>query len=393
MAIFDVVFSSGGTKGIAFAGCAEVLVQKGHTLRRLIGTSAGAISVTLLACGYDSQQILKLLQGDKGVSPFAGFIRPPDAAEVLEAVRREDSETRQLLRQGIIRAIDKYMETLTEKAPRISAGLKVAIGLIGRGELYDKAFDAFFDVRPEARSTIVPILSFLEFGGFFTIDPVTDWLTKQIQVKIPAFRPDWTLLRFAQATNRDISVITADTSEKTALVLNHRTAPDCPLIQAVKMSMSIPMVWPEVAWQADWGKYLGAVKTGHFCVDGAAILNLPMRLFVDADNPKVKQIMGDPPAPVGHPLGLLLDDTLPVPGDIEPLKKSASKLIERAERLIDTVTRWEDELAKKYESVICRIPTFGYSALEFASSSARMDTLINSGRCAMLEYLQKRKFD
>lgn len=30
------------------------------------------------------------------------------------------------------------------------------------------------------------------------------------------------------------------------LVLNHRTAPDCPVVYAVRMSMSIPLVWDEV---------------------------------------------------------------------------------------------------------------------------------------------------
>jgi NTE family protein len=49
MAQFDIVFEGGGAKGSVFAGALEVLNQQGHTYRRLIGTSAGAISATLVA--------------------------------------------------------------------------------------------------------------------------------------------------------------------------------------------------------------------------------------------------------------------------------------------------------------------------------------------------------
>ncbi len=36
MARFDVVFSGGGLKGVAFAGAVEVLEAKGHTIGRVL---------------------------------------------------------------------------------------------------------------------------------------------------------------------------------------------------------------------------------------------------------------------------------------------------------------------------------------------------------------------
>src|SRR5439155_16153925 len=58
MAHYDAVFEGGGAKGIAFVGALEVLEQHGHTLRRFIGTSAGAITATLLAAGYSTAEMM-----------------------------------------------------------------------------------------------------------------------------------------------------------------------------------------------------------------------------------------------------------------------------------------------------------------------------------------------
>ncbi|RPE06759.1 patatin-like phospholipase family protein [Paenibacillus polymyxa] len=57
----DAVFEGGGVKGIAFVGAIEVMEAKGYTWKKLAGTSAGAIVATLLACGYNSAEIRKLM--------------------------------------------------------------------------------------------------------------------------------------------------------------------------------------------------------------------------------------------------------------------------------------------------------------------------------------------
>jgi hypothetical protein len=51
MALFDMAFEGGGAKGSAFVGALEMLEAKGHKHRRLIGTSAGANTATLVAAG------------------------------------------------------------------------------------------------------------------------------------------------------------------------------------------------------------------------------------------------------------------------------------------------------------------------------------------------------
>jgi NTE family protein len=65
---YDLVFEGGGAK-----------VGRGHSFDRLLGTSAGAITATLLAAGYTPQEMLASLveKGLDGKTVFAGFMGPP----------------------------------------------------------------------------------------------------------------------------------------------------------------------------------------------------------------------------------------------------------------------------------------------------------------------------
>ena len=53
---YDLVFEGGGAKGIVFVGAMEAFEAAGHTVRRLIGTSAGAINAVLLAWPQDTMR-------------------------------------------------------------------------------------------------------------------------------------------------------------------------------------------------------------------------------------------------------------------------------------------------------------------------------------------------
>ncbi len=361
---------------------------------RLLGTSAGAISAVLVAAGFTVKELLEIArtEGTKDAA-FPRFLEPPDFDSLREAARRPDSETRRLFRQAIEKGIDQALQTALGKAPRLALGLKAGLGMIPqRDDIYDAALNAILDHAGQHKNNrLAPLLSFLEFGGFFSTEVFEAWLGGLLKRKFRDYEPTWTLAEFAQRSGRDFSACVADTSDKQPLILNHRTAPDCPVLQAVRMSMSIPLVWQEVVWQAGWGKYLGEVKTGHFIVDGAAVLTLPILYFAEPRNERVIRVMGPPRNDGALPLGLLLDDQLPVPGDVEPPRLDASKVTLRIGRLIDTVTRWGDEAVRVWDQVICRIPTFGYSALEFGISQERIEVLLNGARDAMLAHLRARK--
>lgn len=59
----NLVFEGGGVKGIAYGGALEVLDNSGilKNIKRVAGTSAGAINATLLALGYTSTEVSDLI--------------------------------------------------------------------------------------------------------------------------------------------------------------------------------------------------------------------------------------------------------------------------------------------------------------------------------------------
>jgi len=59
--IIDLVFSGGGVKAIAFIGVVEALEERGIKVRRIAGTSAGALVGALLSAGYKSEELKKML--------------------------------------------------------------------------------------------------------------------------------------------------------------------------------------------------------------------------------------------------------------------------------------------------------------------------------------------
>src|ERR1700753_3752090 len=84
---YDLVFKGGGAKGNAFAGALEVFSTAGHTWRRLVGTSAGAITATLVGAGYKYDELLaacseQLPGTDDPV--FTTFMDTPQASDFTD---------------------------------------------------------------------------------------------------------------------------------------------------------------------------------------------------------------------------------------------------------------------------------------------------------------------
>jgi NTE family protein len=60
----NLVFEGGGIKGLAFCSAIRILEQKGimANIKRLAGSSAGAITAGLLACNHSSDELLRILE-------------------------------------------------------------------------------------------------------------------------------------------------------------------------------------------------------------------------------------------------------------------------------------------------------------------------------------------
>jgi predicted acylesterase/phospholipase RssA len=368
MAQFDMVFEGGGAKGSVFVGALEALQQNGHSHRRLIGTSAGAITSTLVAAGYQPQELLAAVNErlPDGKPRFSLFMDAPVASDFSED-QRENSETMNALRHVDIPWIPEVLEERVDK----------------------KLLDHLLESRAYRH-----LFSLVECGGFFAGDNFLQWLIEKLGAK--GIAAGATFAEFFAQTGTDLSLVASDTTDVEMLVLNHRTAPDCPIAWAVRMSMSIPFVWREVVWKSEWGQYRGSSKAG-IVVDGGVLSNFPIHLIdvQPANDPEIAAIMGNTDADAAQNLGLLIDETLPVAGAANtkqtPLLLTHARTVQRLGRLVDTMMGAHDnDEIRAHESEICRLPAKGYGTTEFDMAQERLDALVAAGRNAMLEHLVSR---
>lgn len=368
MAEFDLVFEGGGAKGIGFVGALNALLAGGHSYRRLIGTSAGAITASLLAAQYSPEEMLACIcertAGDKPV--FSTFMDKPVASDFSEDTLNNSVTMRAL--QNV---------PFPPKGFILKALLKSSI--------YTRLF------------------AFTETGGFYSGRTFVKWLEARLVQK--AYSSDITLQQLHEETGYDLSLVATNVTFREMLVLNHRTTPNLPVAYAVRMSMSIPFIWEEVAWQAHWGEYLpwqGRDKTiaGSKIVDGGVLSNFPIDLIAESGR-AVIEAMGDLDArfaKAADNLGLLIDESLSVleqPASGTGRSKLIDDLpsIKRIHNLAETMMAARDNsLIDYYAAEICRLPAKGYGTLEFDMEGARRDDLIEAGRQAMNAHLSKRGY-
>jgi predicted acylesterase/phospholipase RssA len=361
---YDVVFEGGGAKGMVFVGACDEFTRRGHTFGRLLGTSAGAITAALLAAGYTTDEMSAALsEKENGKSVFAGFMGQPAPFTDTEL---ESSAMRSLL-----------------------DGIKLNFVF----DSWEKKLDDAMLKAMASNEKFRHILALIERGGWFAADKFVTWL----QTKLDAGKHNgvqrafsgMTLAQFFAATNVELSLVASDTTDARLLVLNHQTAPDCPLVWAVRMSMSIPLVWDEVVWKPAWGKYLGNDMAGHCIVDGGVLSNFAIELFV-SDAPHVTKLMG---AKTGNEvLGMLIDERVPVgaakwkpvtfdikPGDLQ--------MLQRLQRLVDTATTAHDKMViAEYAHLVVHLPAQGYGTTEFDMPDEKRAALVDAGRLAMQLY-------
>jgi NTE family protein len=362
---YDLVFEGGGAKGMVFVGALQEFERRGHTYDRLLGTSAGAISAALVAAGYTTDEMLVALGEKKdGKSVFIDFMSPP--APIPENVIAGGAISVFLDGFDI-----PYFPNFLEK------GVK-------------RSLISYFGEKLPARH----LVSFVELGGWYSADHFIEWLAGKLDSgsvdgKKRSFSK-MTLEEFYKATGKDLTLCVTDTTWHMMLALNHRTAPDCPLIWAVRMSMSIPLLWQEVVWESGWGKYRDQDITGHSIVDGGVLSNFPIELFL-SDLPSITSLMG--PKSSNNVLGMLIDETLEVEGAATAQKShgridiSQLKTVQRIGGVVNTMLEAHDKsVITTFEKLVVRLPAKGYGTTEFDMSDERRELLVDAGRKAMKVY-------
>lgn len=364
---YDMVFEGGGAKGMAFVGAVAELLNAGHSHDRLLGTSAGAITATLLAAGYTVDEMnAALMEKENGKPVFAGFMGEPEDFTDAEL---EQGGTLALLRNLDLSLVPKFLED------RMDRQLVRALARGGKSR---------------------HLVALVERGGWFAARRFLSWMSAKLDAgKRPDGKPrnysGMSLKQFYDVTGVDLSMVASDTTDGRLLVLNHRTAPDCPVVYAVRMSMSIPLVWNEVSWRPEWGSYRGRDIAGHGVVDGGMLSNFPLELFISAE-PKVTKVMG--PKQNTPVLGLMIDEALEVSGAAPgasakpPSALAEFALVTRIGRLIDTATTAHDKrVIEEHGELIVRLPARGFGTTEFDMSEARRNALVEAARESMRSWL------
>ncbi|MFM8331627.1 MAG: patatin-like phospholipase family protein, partial [Candidatus Methylumidiphilus sp.] len=202
MSLYDLIFEGGGAKGSVFVGALTAFYEKGHQPRRLIGTSAGAITATLLAAGFTPNEMKEAVNETlKGKPRFASFMDKPKAEDFSqELIDHSDI-------MGFLKKID---------VPFIP-------------EVLEEKFESLLMKALMALPPYRQVFCFAECGGLFAGDLFLAWLKEKIASK--GFDPEITLKKFHEHPNvkNELSLVASDTSEGGGiLILNHRTAPGCP---------------------------------------------------------------------------------------------------------------------------------------------------------------------
>lgn len=361
---FDLVFEGGGAKGIVFVGALRALLGQGHNYRRLVGTSAGAITATLCAAGYSPDEMLACInqRTEEGKPVFSTFMDKPTATDFNDA------------------DIENSLTMRAFKGVNLFGFQRYAV----RGLLQSSVYARLF--------------SFVERGGFYSGRTFLNWMQDRLAEK--GYDREITLDELFTKTQKDLSLVATNIGLREMLVLNHRTAPNLPVAMAVRMSMSIPFVWKEVIWDERWQykpfEHNGKIIKGTRIVDGGVLSNFPMELIAEHDSALVKQTMGELTAEfvqAAGNLGLLIDEELPVPG--QPTSgRGDSKLLEelptlsRVHNLAETMMSARNNSAiDQYQAEICHLPAKGYGTLEFGMEGSRLDDFINAGYEAMSAHL------
>lgn len=404
---YDLVFQGGGAKGMAFVGAMKEFERRGHTFRRLVGTSAGAINAALIAAGYTSDEMAEALNEtmEDGRPVFESFMTPPTLNEINE-VKVNESLLASLIKAfaGIIpggqQVVDKIKDYTSVE------GVKAVLDLFGQKWLKDNAASVY---------------SLTEFGGFYSANHFVDWLERKLNEKDPRFGGA-TLGALYEMTGNDVSLCVTDLTGQKLLVLNHRTAPQIPIIWAVRMSMSIPFVWPPVTWKSTWGTYKEGtnehILTDHRIVDGGALSNFALRLTTSA-GPAVRAVMADDPQiseiefskfnSQASTIGFMLDSSLEVPNAGQGpeatglaagfemfshwLGESAPPTngFTMAGQLFASMMVGNDNftLAVQEDSVV-RLPVGGIGTLEFDMTPKRKSALVDAASNVTKDFFEDR---
>ena len=173
---YDLVFEGGGAKGAVFVGAIQEFERRGHTARRYLGTSAGAITATLMAAGYTSAEMLAVTEEKTadGKPRFSTFM---DIAEEFLPADIEKSFTQEIFNRVNLPLVPAWGEHQIDES-LVSQLMHMPVyrelfSFVERGGLYaGDAFLAWIREKLDASPHKLATATFTEFNQKTGSDPL-----------------------------------------------------------------------------------------------------------------------------------------------------------------------------------------------------------------------------
>ena len=256
----NFVLSGGGVKGAGYVGWFKAAEQFGvlKNLKRIAGSSAGAITAAMIACGMSAEDFEKATDRTSFFSILTGTSRDAVVTEdtILEPTKWFSSFTGTYavdhVNQEMLGSIKKYFQLLEK------GGLQKKVEEI-TSNLSKKDQQALLTL--EKAITPPPRQSF--FG----------WLFSKKQPERPTHMvtfKELSLLAKIDSRFKELTVTAYDVTQKKEIYYNAENYPDQQIAEAVRASMSLPLIFQPMVDS----------KTGDVLEDGAIGSNIPVEVFV-----------------------------------------------------------------------------------------------------------------
>ena len=282
----NLVFQGGGIKGIAYVGALEKLftsyINKA-SIKRVAGTSAGAIIAVLLGVGYSVEEIKILLQETE----FTEFM-DGDYNKILFDLLKRENQIKEEVQDGI-KNLQKIMGFFRNP-------FKASHGATAISK------KAFFSNDVKAFKEAISLLNDQNFGlfpGNYFLDWIEFLIQKKTGIAYLTFKELHDLIKKSELQEdfKDIYIAGTNLSTGQIEVFSHETCDGNIIISdALRISMSIPLVFSPHGLFLKEKNYRVQDKNQHLYIDGGVLDNYPLWIFdrLKSENDENNFILSNP---------------------------------------------------------------------------------------------------
>jgi len=267
--IKNYIFQGGGTKGVAYIGALQELEKNGiklENIKRIGGTSVGAITAALLSVGYDLEKLNEELKD----MDFENFID----------IENENVEQK-IYKYYNPEFISEFMTKTTEYVKDRLSGIEDFY--IFRKIKRLKDISSYFN-NDESRDLMEILKYAYDHKGLAKGKKIREWIEQKIsensKIKHLTFGELNELHKTKPHKYKQLYLIGTNVSKKRSEVFSHENTPNVIISDAVRISMSLPLIFqPHQCYEKRYGKRQISQSKRDLYIDGGVMDNYPIWLF------------------------------------------------------------------------------------------------------------------